>query len=632
MRKNNHQTKPFLKIFQPYITEKGHFDRDDYMLLENETLIKDKKRVASIFNDLFINIVEKTTGNKFKPFPFSEEENKIDQIIEHYKNHLSIKLINENIKTSVDFNIPLATEDNILDIINNLKTTASASPLDKVSPKILKLSASVITPPLKAIVNSTIITRKYISSGQDAVVTPLYKNPKNGSRLNKLHFRPVSVLKAFSKIFEKYYQNSMIDFTNTVLSSAISAYRKGHSCHHVLLDLTEEWRKYLDNNEVVGAVLMDLSKAFDCLPHELIIAKLAAYGVGKKTLELIYSYLKGRRQGVKINGFISDLLEILSGVPQGSILGPIIFNLFFSDIIYYIKSTRPHNFADDNNLSAHAKTAEITIEKLEKGANEAVDWLTENEMIANPDKFKAILISKNRSNLSGKEVKIKNQVIETQREVESLGVTIDDKLSFKSHISGLCKSAGGKLNALKRLSSYLDSKIRKYYTNAYVISIFNYSSGVWHYCGLVEIHKMEKIHERSIRFIYNDYATPYHLLLANHGLVTLYTKRLQQICCEIYKTRHNLNPSYINDILEPRPSTYPSRKPNDLYVPSFNQKTFGLNSFRVQGPKVWNTLPEDVKTAQSLAEFKSKIKQVDLPSCRCDRNCIENRNNTTDGT
>ena len=125
----------------------------------------------------------------------------------------------------------------------------------------------------------------------------------------------------------------MTDFTNNIFSPIISAYRKGHSCHHVLLDLTEEWRKYLDNDKIVGAVLMDLSKAFDCLPHELLIAKLAAYGVGKDTLELIYSYLKGRKQGVKINGYISDVLEIISGVPQGSIWGPMLFNIYFNDIM-----------------------------------------------------------------------------------------------------------------------------------------------------------------------------------------------------------------------------------------------------------------------------------------------------------
>ena len=143
---------------------------------------------------------------------------------------------------------------------------------------------------------------------------------------------------------------------------------------------------------------------------------------------------------------------------------------------------------------------------------------------------------------------------------------------------------------------------------------------------------MEKIQERSIRFIYNDYTTAYHQLLSTHSLVTLYTKRLRAICCEIYKTKNNLNPNYINDILESRPSQYPSRKPHDLYVPSANQKGFGLNSFRVEGPKIWNTLPDEVKSAGSLIEFKSKLKKIDLPVCRCNGNCIgyQIENNSAD--
>ena len=137
---------------------------------------------------------------------------------------------------------------------------------------------------MTTIINSTIINAKFASECKTAAVTPLYKNPKVGSRLDKKLFRPVSVLNVFSKIFEKHYQTSMLDFTNSILSKFISAYRKGSSCHHVLISLIEEWRKHLDNNEMVGAVIMDLSKAFDCLPHELLIAKLQAYGMGKKIL------------------------------------------------------------------------------------------------------------------------------------------------------------------------------------------------------------------------------------------------------------------------------------------------------------------------------------------------------------
>ena len=111
----------------------------------------------------------------------------------------------------------------------------------------------------------------------------------------------------------------------------MSGFRKGYSCQSVLLRLTEEWRKYLDQNKVVGVLLMDLSKAFDCLPHDLLLAKLEAYGFELKTLNLFFSYLRKRRQYVNINGTISDILEIISGVPQGSILGPILFNIFMND-------------------------------------------------------------------------------------------------------------------------------------------------------------------------------------------------------------------------------------------------------------------------------------------------------------
>ena len=186
----------------------------------------------------------------------------------------------------------------------------------------------------------------------------------------------------------------MIEFTNSILSEKISAYRKNYSSQHVLLKLSEEWRQYLDKNETVGAVLMDLSKAFDCLPHELLIAKLAAYGVNDDTLTLFYSYLKNRKQTVSIKGKLSVFLDILAGVPQGSILGPILFNIFINDFVDIFNKTDVYNFADDNTLSAHAKSVDKVVKCLESDSQKAIQWFTENHMIANAEKFKAIIIKK----------------------------------------------------------------------------------------------------------------------------------------------------------------------------------------------------------------------------------------------
>ena len=156
---------------------------------------------------------------------------------------------------------------------------------------------------------------------------------------------------------------------------------------------------------------MDPFKAFDCLPHDLLLAKLEAYGFDINTLKLFQSYLNKRRQFVSIHGIMSDILEILSGVPQGSILGPILFNIFLNDLLYHIKSTNTHNYADDNALSAAAKTVAKVIELLETGGEEALSWLNDNFMFANLDKFQAIVSRKDKKDENDLEIRIGNQVI-----------------------------------------------------------------------------------------------------------------------------------------------------------------------------------------------------------------------------
>ena len=159
------------------------------------------------------------------------------------------------------------------------------------------------------------------------------------------------------------------------------------------MHLIDKWRQHLDQNEYVGAVLMDLSKAFDFLPHELLIAKMEAYGFENKSLKLFYNYLKQRKQTVSINGEMSDYMDILAGVPQGSILGPILLNIFINDLMQVFTHTELSNFADDNSLSKAGSSVEPVIADLEHDSQIAIEWFTENKLIANPDNFKAILIS-----------------------------------------------------------------------------------------------------------------------------------------------------------------------------------------------------------------------------------------------
>ena len=179
--------------------------------------------------------------------------------------------------------------------------------------------------------------------------------------------------KIIIKLIKNIWQDYQKLFNEKYFSPHLSAYRASYSTQHVLLHLIEEWKTNLDKNFVVGEVLMDLYKAFDCIPHDLLFAKLAAYRFEEKTW-YIYSYLENRKQCVKINNINSNFQTITSGVPQGFIVGPISFNIFFNDFFFFLCNVSVHNFADDDTLSSFAKTVYNLVSILESERGSAINW------------------------------------------------------------------------------------------------------------------------------------------------------------------------------------------------------------------------------------------------------------------
>ena len=275
-------------------------------------------------------------------------------------------------------------------------------------------------------------------------ITPVHKKDET---TNKENYRPISVLALISKIFERIIHDQLSEYLEKYLNSILCGFRKGHSTQHALFKLLQAWQEELDTGGLVGTILMDLSKAYDCLPHELLVAKLEAYDVGTAALNLISNYLSHRKQRTKIGSSYSDWYEIVRGVPQGSILDLLLFN----DLFLFIEKTKICNFADDSTIYSCNNNLQTILKNLKHDMVNVLKWFKVNSIKANPQKFQFMILDKStRQTII---LNINNIRIRESQNVELTGLTIDNRLTFKDHINMLCRRASYKHEVYKHSSS-----------------------------------------------------------------------------------------------------------------------------------------------------------------------------------
>ena len=420
----------FWKTIKPFFSKKGFSGEQTIVLNKSDKIVNNQKEVANHFNNLLSTVAE----NIGKDTVYDPAD------------HPSLLEIKKQKDCTNKFVFEKVTTDKVEKIINNINIK-KATGVNGIPAKIIKCSKSIIAPQITSSLNMSIDQSVFPDKLKKAQVTPLYK--KNDPLL-KTNYRPVSVLCICSKIFEKIFEQQLSDFFGNIFNPYLCAFGRGHGCQTILLMLLEDWRNALDKNQYVAAVLIDLSKAFDCLPHDISLDKLSAYGMSTDSVSLLESYLSNRKQQIKIYSILSSWSDIQKGVPQGSILGPLHFNVFINDIFYFVKNGTLYNYADDNTLSYGHPDFNVLISVLESESNVLIDWFKVNKMQANPDKFRVLAFGKKTFDKNMK-ICIQNSTLSCEGTVNLLGIEIDYRLNFDIHISSICRKTSQQLNILKTL-------------------------------------------------------------------------------------------------------------------------------------------------------------------------------------
>ena len=504
------------------------------------------------------------------------------------------------------FFIEPIVESEIKRFINNMDSRKSCRS-DAPKIKFLKTSVNIITPVITKIFNLCIVKGVFPDSFKLAEVVPIFKS---GNKNNMNNYRPISLLSPFSKIFESYVYDQLIQYLdkNEVLYKLQYGFRKDSSTELAVTQIVDDIIDVIENNSIQCSVFLDLAKAFDTVNHDILTYKLEKYGVRGPPLLLINSFLRNRCQSTIVNSVRSSSKIIKSGVPQGSSLGPLLFLLYINDLPL-CTNLKVTLFADDACLSF----SDVNPVFLEKTVNTELvkvsDWLNSNKLFINYSKSNFLIFTKKRIEHKFNVI-LDNSVIVQSHNTKYLGIIIDDKLDWKDHITNLKSKLARSSYILNKIKPYVNKATLKliYYSIIYPhlqYGIANYGTAAT--CNLDPIVKLQK---RIIRNICYQSARSHTnpLFLENEILKFKDIHRLQiaKLMHKYFKGQHN---GHIQSITLSNKHNYNTRlaSSNNYFMPQ-PRTNLGLSSLRYLGPKIWQSVPTEFKDS-TFNNFKSKYKK-----------------------
>ena len=459
-----------------------------------------------------------------------------------------------------------------------------------------------------------IIIKVCVLPGKSARITPV---PKGGDNEKVGNFRPVSVLPVGVKVFERLVHQQLYTYLQEydLLHSAQFGFRPGHSTQDALVDalvsLVDEWREALDKDMLVGSVFLDFSKAFDMVDHSILLQKLSWYGVRGGELKWFEGYLEGRRQRVCVGDATSEWADIRRGVPQGSILGPLLFILYANDLTRTIKVKQ---YADNTTLSLVSSDASRLEEGLVDDLEGVARWVEANKLQLNVKKTKLLLLSRKRRarELENVEVQIDGQKIERSKTVKCLGVLLDDGLTWKDQVQSVRKRCFVGLAELRRLKDVLPPDTKKKIYNATVLPHLDYCSVVWQECTQDMRKRLERVQNYGMRIILSQPPrTPSKGLRQNMNWMTLEKRREMSRLTLVQRCVLNIAPQCLSGRLKTNAEI--GRRVTrghdncKLYVPQVKTE-WGHKSFTFKGIQEWNSLPPEIRTLRSSTAFRTKLR------------------------